>query len=131
MLSQGDQGEGYAIAWLIERGWTTAVPIGNCSDYDVVAEIDGRLVKIQVKTTRYFRNDRWTVSLCTAGGNQSWTGVIKRFSAERCDFLYAHTACGRRWFIPAAAVEGGRGVLLGGPKYEEFEVDEGPPLTLS
>ena len=131
MLSQGDQGEGYAVAWLIAQGWTIAVPIGNCSDYDVVADIDGRLARVQVKTTRFFRNERWAVSLSTSGGNQSWTGLVKRFSPARCDFLYAHTAGGRRWFIPSRVVEGGREILLGGPKYAPYEVDPGPPLTLS
>ena len=32
----------------------------------------------------------------------------KGFPADSCDYLYAHTACGRRWFIPAEAVDGGQ-----------------------
>ena len=131
MLSQGDQGEVHAVCWLASRGWLSGVPIGNNPDYDVIADIDGRLVKVQVKTSRYFRHERWTVTLCTAGGNQSWTGIVKRFSPERYEYLYAHVADGRRWFIPSGVIEGGRAILLGGPKYAEYEVDPGPPLTLS
>jgi len=37
-------------------------------------------------------------------------------------------ADGRRWFIPARAVEARTGRLLGGPKYAEFEIDRGRPL---
>jgi len=37
-------------------------------------------------------------------------------------------ADGRRWFIPANAVAGGTGILLGGSKYSDFEVDPGRPL---
>lgn len=114
----------------MEQGWRVALPIGNCSDYDVVADIEGRLVAVQVKTTRFFRNGRWGVAICTRGGNQSWNGLVKRFSPERCDYLYVHTATGRRWFIPADAVEGGTAVNLGGPKYEAYEVEPGVPLTL-
>lgn len=131
MLSQGNQGETLAVAWLMSRGWNIALPIGNCSDYDVVAEIDEKLAKVQVKTTRFFRGNRWDVSVATRGGNQSWSGLVKRFSSSRCDFLYVHTACGRRWFIPSELVEGGTSIRLGGPKYAEHEVDQGPPLTLS
>lgn len=131
MLSQGDQGETFAVFWLRLRGWRIALPIGNCSDYDVVAEIDGKLAKVQVKTTRVFEKNRWIVTLATRGGNQSWNGLVKRFSSDRCDYLYVHTACGRRWFLPSEAVEGGSGLCLGGPKYAEYEVDPGPPLTLS
>lgn len=71
------------------------------------------------------------MTLCTRGGNQSWSGLVKRFSADRCDFLSVHTADGRRWFIPSTAVEGGTAIVLGGPKYAAFEVDRGEPLTLS
>ena len=130
MISQGNQGEMLAVAWLMGRGWLAGLPIGNNPDYDVIAESDSRLVKVQVKTTRYFHKSRWCVGLCTAGGNQSWTGVIKLFEPDRYDYLYAHTACGRRWFIPSQHIDGGRAIQLGGPKYEAFEVDSGPPLML-
>ncbi len=32
---------------------------------------------------------------------------------------------GAQWFIPVAAVAGGSGLLLGGPKYARFEVERG------
>lgn len=131
MLSQGDQGEHAALAWLAANTQRVGIPLGNPSDYDLIAEIDNRLVKVQVKTTRCYRNDRWQVTLATRGGNQSWSGLVKRFSSVRCDYLYVHTACGRRWFIPAREVEGGSGLHLGGPKYAHHEVDPGAPLTLS
>jgi hypothetical protein len=96
MMSQGNQGELFAIVWLKGQGWNIALPIGNCSDYDVVADLGTRLAKVQVKTTRVLRGNRWDVTLATRGGNQSWSGLVKNFSATRCDFLYVHTAIGRR-----------------------------------
>src|SRR4051794_18519035 len=101
MLRQGDQGEYFAISWLGVQGATVAVVLGNCPDYDVVAERDSRLIRVQVKTTRCLVNARWRVTLATRGGNQSWNGLVKRFSSDRCDYLYVHTAPGRRWFIPS------------------------------
>jgi len=131
MLSQGDQGETYAVAWLAAQRYLVSVPLGSSSDYDVLAEIKGRIARIQVKTTRCYRNDRWVVTLATRGGNQSWSGLVKLFSPTRCEYLYVHTGDGRRWFIPARHVEGGASLCLGGPKYAEYEVDQGAPLTLS
>lgn len=119
----------YAAAWLAQA-YLVAVPLGSSSDYDLLAEIRGKIARVQVKTTRVFHKNRWVVSLATRGGNQSWSGLVKRFSSTRCDYLYAHTACGRRWFIPSKAVEGGNAILLGGPKYQAYEVDEGSPLTV-
>ena len=69
------------------------------------------------------------MTLATRGGNQSWSGLVKRFSSERCDWLFVLVADGRRWFIPADAVEGGSGLLLGGPKYAAYEVEPGRPLS--
>ena len=48
----------------------------------------------------------------------------------RCDYLFAHCADGRRWFIPAPVVEGGTAIQLGGPKYAEYEVARGRPLLV-
>ena len=67
--------------------------------------------------------------VCTKGGNQSWNGVVKRFSAARCDRLFVLVADGRRWFIPASEVGGGSAIMLGGPKYAAYEVEPGRPLS--
>jgi PD-(D/E)XK endonuclease len=126
---QGDLGEFSAIEWLGSKGYPVWVPVGHSPDYDLVAEIDGRLVRIQVKTSTQRFNGRFRIAVCTRGGNQSWSGLVKRFAAGRCDFLFVLVADGRCWFIPAEAVEGTTAIVLGGPKYAEYEVEPGRPLT--
>jgi hypothetical protein len=78
-----------------------------------------------------FRKNRWEVTICTRGGNRSWSGVVKRLDPARIDRLFVHVADGRRWFIPADAIGGGCGIRLGGPKYADFEVDRGRPLVVN
>jgi hypothetical protein len=126
---QGDLGEFSAIEWLGSRGYPIAIPLGHSPDYDLIAEIDERLVRVQVKTTTVFRHGRYDVTLCTRGGNQSWSGLVKYFAANRCDWLFVLVADGRRWFIPSHAIEATSGLRLGGPKYAEYEVEPGRPLT--
>jgi Holliday junction resolvase-like predicted endonuclease len=128
---QGDLGEFSAIEWLGTRGYPVWFPLGHSPDIDLVTRIDGRLVGVQVKTTTCLFKDRYSVTLSTRGGNQSWSGLVKRFSSERCDWLFVLVGDGRRWFIPADVVEGGSGLLLGGPKYAAYEVEPGRPLTVS
>jgi hypothetical protein len=127
---QGDLGEQSALVWLLGIGATVGIPFGHSPDYDLIADMpDGRLLRVQVKTTTQWRNGhRWALTVCTRGGNRSWNGVVKRFNASRCDWLFALVADGRRWFIPATVVEGGNEILLGGPKYAEFEIAPGLPL---
>lgn len=116
------------MEWLGSQGYAVYLPVGHSPDCDLIAERDETLLRVQVKTTTQYVKRRWAVTICTRGGNRSWNGLVKRFSAERCDRLFVLVADGRRWFIPAAAVEGGSGVSLGGPKYAEFEVEAGRPL---
>jgi hypothetical protein len=129
---QGDLGELSAMEWFASVGAAVFVPFGHSPDIDLVAEIDERLLRIQVKTCGLMRNGRWEVGIATRGGNRSWSGVVKRFSPRRADFLFVHVADGRRWFIPADRVSGGTAIVLGGPKYAPFEVEPGRPFqTLS
>jgi hypothetical protein len=127
---QGDLGEFSAMQWLVEQGARVYLPLGHSPDVDLVAEMaDGRLLRVQVKTTCVFRNGRWSPMVATRGGNQSWSGLSKYFSATRCDYLFVLVGDGRRWFIPAEAVEARTAVALGGPKYEQFEIAPGRPIT--
>jgi hypothetical protein len=125
---QGDLGELSAMEWFASKGAHILIPVGHSPDYDFVAELGERLLRVQVKTGTFFRNLRWEVKVCTAGGNQSWNRVVKRFDPSRCDYLFAVVADGRRWCIPSTALCVGHGLRLGGPKYAEFEVERGRPL---
>jgi hypothetical protein len=125
---QGDFGELSAIVWLTRQGYTVSKPLFHSPNYDLVADFGDRLVRVEVKTTTHVYNGRWRVAVRTCGGNQSWNGVTKKLHAGRCDFLFVTVADGRRWFIPAAHFGGGTAFALGGPKYAEFEVEQGDPI---
>ena len=116
------------MQWLARRGATVAIPVGHSEHWDLLAELDGALVRVQVKTCSFRRGERWEVTLCTRGGNRSWSGVAKRLDPSRFDFLFVHVGDGRRWFIPAHELGAGSSMLLGGPKYARFEVAACEPL---
>jgi hypothetical protein len=125
---QGDFGEMSAMYWLAWRGANVAIPVGNNRHWDLIAELDDQVLRVQVKTSTCLQKGRWDVTLCTRGGNQSWNGLVKRLDRGRFDYLFVLVRDGRRWFIPADRVEGDTGLRLGGPKYEEFEVERGDPI---
>jgi Holliday junction resolvase-like predicted endonuclease len=127
---QGDLGEFSALQWLHEQGYDVYLPLGHSPDIDMIALRDAELLRVQVKTTTQFVLDRWSVMICTRGGNRSWNGIAKYFSSERCDRLFVHVGDGRRWFIPSTEVEATSGIRLGGPKYAEYEIDRGRPLAM-
>ncbi len=125
---QGDIGELSAMEWLGSQGYTIYLPVGHSPTCDLVVETREALLRVQVKTSTRYRKGRWEIMVCTKGGNQSWSGVVKRLDPANLDYLFVLVADGRRWFIPAHAIAGGSGILLGGPKYAGYEVDPGRPL---
>jgi hypothetical protein len=125
---QGDAGELSAMAWLASKGAIVAIPIGHSPDYDLLADFGDELVRVQVKTSTFFCKGRWQVWVSTMGGNESWQGLVRRFHPSRCHRPFVHVGDGRRWYIPATAADGGSQLLVGGPKYAEFEVEPGDPL---
>jgi PD-(D/E)XK endonuclease len=130
---QGDLGEASALEWLTRIGGLVVLPFGHSPDFDLIAQLGGRLLRVQVKTsTQEIRTPnghlRFPVSLVTCGGNQSWTGVAKLFDPDKVDYLFALTSSGRRWFIPATDLDGKRAVQLGGDKYAEYEIESAGPV---
>jgi Holliday junction resolvase-like predicted endonuclease len=126
---QGDIGELSAMEWLASKGAHIYVPVGHSPDVDLIAEVDGQLLRIEVKTATHRRSEgKWAVQIATRGGNQSWSGVAKYFDPTRCDYLFVHVGDGRRWFIPTGALDGKSSLTLGGAKHAELEIEPGRPL---
>ncbi len=106
-----------------------AYPVGHSPDWDLLVEIDRTIYRVQVKTSTCFVRGRWSVTVCTRGGNRSWNGIVKRLDPAGCDYLFVLVADGRQWFMPSRDLGGGSGLLLGGPKYERFEVERSRPIV--
>ena len=131
---QGDLGEASAIEWLTSVGALVLLPVGHSPHYDLIADANGRLLRVQVKTSTGLGftasgQSRFPTSLATSGGNQSWNGVAKPIDVGRVDYLFALTGGGRRWFIPTPMLEAHRQIVLAGPKYSEFEIEPGRPIS--
>jgi len=114
---QGDMGERSAMLWFGARGAAVFMPVFHSPDFDLIADWGTGLVRVQVKTSNCFVNGRWHVTLCTRGGNRSWSGLVKYLDPSRYDSLFVLVGDGRRWFIPAVEVGGRSGVHVGGPRY--------------
>ena len=131
---QGDLGEVSALEWFTRIGGTVFVPFGHSPDVDLLVELNDQLLRVQVKastqtSTTPSGHARSMVSVATCGGNQSWNRITKRLDTNRFDFLFALTGDGRRWCIPAAALDAGNSITLGGEKYSEFEIEPASPIS--
>jgi hypothetical protein len=121
------------MEWLAGNGALVWSPLGHSPDVDLLADFDGRLMRVQVKTSTLRHRtprggERWLVAIATNGGNQSWTGCTKTFDPAKVDCLFVLVGDGRRWLIPAAAIEPQRQITLGGRRYSEFEIGPGQAI---
>jgi hypothetical protein len=126
---QGDAGELSAINWLFSAGAEVYVPLFTNPDVDLIADFGECVDRVQVKTSTYEREHRWEVMLATRGGNRSWSGRVKVLDASRCDSLFIHVGDGRRWYIPKRVLGGCTHIVVGGPKYSDYEIESGGRLA--
>jgi hypothetical protein len=68
---QGSLGELSAIEWLGHNADGLFKPLVEHPDHDFVAAFGAKLVRVQVRTSGAWHRNRFVVSLCTRGGNQS------------------------------------------------------------
>lgn len=118
---QADVGLGQAIAYFTGLGYSVSIPLTESQRYDLIVDDGETLYRVEVKTTRYRRENRYIAKLSTQGGNQSWGGVVKKFSAADADYVFIVTEYGVRFLIPAELIDGFSEVSLGG-KYDEHIV---------
>lgn len=110
---QGDTGMGFAIAYFCKLGWTVSIPITDSQDYDLVVDNGERLLKVQVKTSKYkTKHGIYQVSLKTCGGNRSCQ-KIKNFDKNSSDLLFVLLENGNVYLIPREEIKTNTTINLG------------------
>ena len=65
-----------------------AIPFGDCERYDLIADIKGKLYKIQCKTSSYYRGDQDRISFsCRSTSTKNGQTVNHRYTANEIDFF--------------------------------------------
>lgn len=120
---QGNLGLGQAIAFFTSRGIPVSIPLNDTQKYDLVAEIDGVLKKISVKTTMHKPHSYYSVLLRNCGG-ASGKNVSRPFDNTSCDYLYVLCEDGAQYCIPADKIEVKNSLVLDG-RFDEYKRESG------
>lgn len=118
---QGNIGLGKAIEYFTSHQITVSIPLNDTQKYDLVAEINGRLAKVQVKTSRNKKKSGSYEVLLRHCGVASGKNVVSAFNKSLCDFLFVYTADDKMYLIPAEEIYNSNLINVGS-KYSEFEV---------
>lgn len=117
---QGEIGLGMAIGFLSQR-YSVSIPIMDSKEYDLVVDINGKLNKVQVKTTGYkSKYGIYQVLVKTCGGNKSGN-TEKKFNGTSVDYLFVLTSRGDVYFIPTNENTPKNAINLG-KEYEKYKI---------
>jgi hypothetical protein len=118
---QGNIGVARAIYEYTKKGFVVLTPLSDSSKYDLVVDMNGTLLKVQVKTSRMTsKSGGYVINLKTSGGNTSHNTIRKREDSDY-DLLFVLTETGKCWSIPSKELgEARNSIVVGSKKYNEF-----------
>ena len=106
---KGLRGELYFQSFMVSQGILIASPVADLWRCDFIVEIEGKLVKVNVKTMSSRKNQKgYEVSVRTGG-----RGNNRRYTCEELDyFALVSLECERIWLIPVSDVSIGNIIWL-------------------
>ena len=119
---QGNLGLGKAIAYFTSHNIPISIPLNDTQKYDLVADFNGKLQKISVKTSRNRSGENsYEVQLRNTGGS---SGNIKTrdFDNSTCDYVFIYTENEQLYLIPAKEINSKNSICVGN-KYVEYLVN--------
>ena len=120
---QGNIGLGKAIDYFTSHNYTVALPLNDTQKYDLIVDINNKLQRISVKTSRYSNEyGSYEVMLKNAGGTSKGS-KIRLFDNTSCDYVFIYTANNDLYLIPSNKIDAKNSIKVG-KKYIEYKVYE-------
>lgn len=119
---QGNIGFGKAIEYFTSNNIHIAIPLNDTQKYDLIADFNGGLQRISVKTSRNTTNNgkSYYVMLRNCGGS-SGNLKVRNFDNSTCDYIFIYTANNKMYLIPSNKITAINSICVG-EKYKEYEV---------
>ena len=121
---QGNVGLGKAIEYFTSNGIPVSIQLNDTQPYDLIADINGQLCKIQVKTSRYTDTNgkSYCVNLKNSGGNRTGTIRYVTFNNADCDYLFVYLINNKIYLIPTSVITVKTQLRISEQQYSEYEV---------
>ena len=96
---KGNLTELQCITAFYKLGYSVSIPYGENSRYDFIADIDGELIKVQVKTSRVKKENEAIVFTCRSTNTNTKTTIYHRYTKEQIDY-FATFWNGKCYLVP-------------------------------
>ena len=112
---KGNLTELLCLAAFTELGYTVSIPYGDCAKYDFIVEIDGKLYKIQCKTSHLFGDNEGIEFSCRSSHRAEGKCINEFYSANDVDF-FATTFNSKCYLIPFSECGSSKKLRFAAPK---------------
>ena len=96
---KGNLTELQCIAAFYEQGYSVSIPYGENSRYDFIADVNGELLKVQVKTSRIKKENEAIVFACRSTNVNTKGTIYHRYTKEQIDY-FATFWNGKCYLVP-------------------------------
>lgn len=118
---QGNMGLSKAIDYFTSHQIPIALPMNDTQKYDLIADFNGGLQRISVKTSRNRTEyGTYSVNLRNTGGS-SGNFKTRPFDNSTCDYIFILTGEDKLYLIPSNIIDATNSISVG-KKYTEYEV---------
>ena len=85
---KGNLTELQCITAFYELGYQVSIPYGENSRYDFIADVNGKLIRVQVKTSSLKRDTQGAISFATASTRiNSTQNIVRRYTKNEIDYF--------------------------------------------
>jgi hypothetical protein len=89
-ILKGDISKAFIIAELLKEGYKVLEPLSENSRYDLVVDLGGKFVRVQVKTI-YYKNDLHVYEMvCYSTTRRNKAHVKTKYTSEEVDFIIGY-----------------------------------------
>lgn len=110
---QGNLGLGKAIEYFTSQSIPLAIPLNDTQKYDLIADFQGKLQRVSVKTSTSTKNGiSYEVQLRNTGGS-SGVSKVRPFDNTTCDYVFIYTGDNKMYLIPAKDIDAINSINVG------------------
>ena len=84
---KGNLTELQCITAFYELGYTVSIPYGENSRYDLIADINGELIKVQVKSSRVKKDEEAIKFACRSTNVNTQGTTYQRYTKQQIDYF--------------------------------------------
>lgn len=117
----GDVNELKCILAFEERGYYTSTPFSGSCRYDVIADINGKLIRIQCKASHYYDEEETSIEFKTTRSTTNTQKTSRyQYTKEEIDYFYTHFN-GYDFLVPVEECSTVKLLRLKSPKNNQLE----------